>query len=88
MNKIKQTLKDTGVSQGEFGHLVGVSRVTVGWWCNDRHLPSKWIKPTVDKVLARLSAALADGSLVPLQDCSSSAERLELLNAVILSDPA
>jgi DNA-binding XRE family transcriptional regulator len=88
MNKIKQTLKDAGISQGEFGHLVGVSRVTVGWWCNDRHEPSKWIRPTVDRVLAGLTAAMHDGTLAALESCSSSAERLDLLRDMIASDPA
>lgn len=88
MNDLKQTLIDLGISQGEFAKLVGVSRVTVGWWCNARHQPNKWTRPVVDRVLERLESARADGSLAALDTLANSTERLELLRALTLSQPA
>jgi len=34
-----QVLQDTGVSQGEFARLMGVSRVTVNNWCRGHSTP-------------------------------------------------
>lgn len=49
-------IADTGLSQGEFAELVGVSRVTVNGWMQGR-TPSEKTAPLLRKALAVLRVA-------------------------------
>lgn len=70
-------IRRAGLSQGEFGKLVGVSRVTVNYWCRDQNpkTPNKFVAPKVTRLLGALEAAVGAGAL-PLPDDLDRTERL------------
>lgn len=81
---VRQELKNLGVFQGEFAHLVGVSRVTVGHWCRGVK-PSKFASAVAVRMLDILKQAQEDGSLAGIEDCNTAAERREFLEMLVQS---
>lgn len=56
-------ISKAGLTQQEFGDLVGVSRVTTNTWVRGRMEPHRFIKAHVASVLAALKKALASHAL-------------------------
>ena len=67
-------LKRAGISQGEFGVMVGVSRVTVNNWVRDRCDPSSDHRFYVGRALKAL-ARLIDLGRLPFGDDVSKRQR-------------
>jgi transcriptional regulator with XRE-family HTH domain len=69
MTKLDFTIiEKAGVSQGQFGRLCGVSRITVNTWATGARAPAKHRLQRVSDALDLLSRATATGQLpVPAQ---------------------
>lgn len=74
-------IDDAGITQEQFGALVGVSRVTVNTWVKGRFSPRASARYRVVKALALLRAAIAAGTLPvpPITHKSVVEDRLALL---------
>ena len=59
-------IAEAGLTQQDFADLLGVSRVSVNYWCNGKVEPHQWIKDDVGALLARLREAVNAGRL-PVQ---------------------
>ena len=71
-------IEKAGVSQGQFGRLCGVSRITVNTWANGARAPAKHRLQRVSDVLDMLSRATSSGLLpVPMRS------RLDLTQSVL-----
>lgn len=78
-------IRNAGLTQGEFAHLVGVSRVTVNLWCNGKS-PSKFLFEKIERVLNAITKAHDAGAL-PLERPKGKpkAQHLEDIRAAIAS---
>lgn len=56
-----------GLTQQQFGELVGVNRITVNTWVGGRYNPNNRLRPIVIRALNLLSDAIKAGSL-PIDD--------------------
>lgn len=56
-------VKQSGITQGQFAEMCGVSREAANLWMNARTRPSKVRARRVDKVLLALRKAVARGTL-------------------------
>lgn len=56
-----------GLTQQQFGQLVGVNRITVNTWIGGRYSPNNRLRPRVLKALQLLADAVKAGTL-PIDD--------------------
>ena len=66
-------LDTAGVSQVQFGRLVGVSRITVNCWVRGRHAPGKQHTRRITAVLDMLKEAVERNVLPTTRDSRNSA---------------
>lgn len=79
-----------GLSQTEFGALVGVGRVTVNLWMNGKTKPSKWVAERVTQTLEQLQRAVDAGTLpvkAGFRDAQRFAKIQDALDAVSAPTP-
>ena len=82
---IKETLKSARVSASDAARLVGVSRVTMGYWVNERRAPSNPVLiKRLNNLLERLQAATERGDLPIKPRPSDTAERLRILSEILV----
>lgn len=70
------TIDRAGLTQGEFAHLVAVTRTTVNMWVRGKMQPHRFIADGVADMLATLEAAIERGDL-PLAKTVSRSKRIE-----------
>jgi transcriptional regulator with XRE-family HTH domain len=51
---LKSLLADVGLTQAEFATISGMSRVTIGKWCNNKAKPNKHVADHIDDIIERL----------------------------------
>lgn len=56
-------IRRAGLTQGEFGTLCGVSRVTANLWATGKMNPNKYIVDHVAAVIAAINKGLTGGKL-------------------------
>jgi putative transcriptional regulator len=49
--RIKEVIKEKKIQQKDLAELIGVSKVTVSYWCNNQTLPSIETLGSIAKVL-------------------------------------
>lgn len=58
-----EIIKKAGITQAQFGRLVGATRVTVNTWVNGKFKPKAAITDRVSRALEVLRAAVERGTL-------------------------
>lgn len=79
-------IRQAGITQLQFGALVGVSRLTVSTWVHGYAKPRAALRPRVAKIVAALDTAVRRGEL-PLEEPDRDARLRELLERVERSAP-
>lgn len=72
----------SGMTQGEFAQIVGVTRVTTNLWVKGKMRPNRYVAERVNKLLSSIAAAVDQGHL-PLPPATPKHKRLESLKRVI-----
>jgi DNA-binding XRE family transcriptional regulator len=71
-----------GVSQGEFGKLVGVSRQTINHWIHGTAEPHPVVRDRLEDLLKRITEAI-DADVLPLQITVPRRDRVDKLRKVL-----
>jgi len=80
--KIKGLLDDAGIRTTEIAALLGVHRVSVSRWINEKLQPNKFLRPAIIDLLSRVEQAVKDGSL-PLPEGVRGKERMPALRRTL-----
>jgi len=66
--KLKQLVKDSGMSQVEFSKAIGVSRTTFTKWITNNQIPKGWQLLKICRVLDITPTDLVDGGENPTEE--------------------
>jgi predicted transcriptional regulator len=74
-------IERSGLTQGEFGQLLGVSRVTVSQWVRSKMAPHRFHEAKVKELLAALELAIKNDAL-PIPNARVPA-RMTLIEPIV-----
>lgn len=79
-------VRQAGLSNDQFAQLVGVSRITVSSWVNQRSSPRPRLRAHVVRALQLLSQAVAEGALPVPPRTAAIADHIERIAAALRSE--